>query len=63
MRQSWLLMTAEEISKIILSNNQLFRKQKSYYFKRKNLVMMQRIQEAENLVKSRPKPQIKTSET
>ena len=52
MRQSWLLMSAEDIAKIIVSNNQLFRKQKSYYNKRGNVVMMLRITDAENIAKT-----------
>ena len=51
MRQSWLLMSSEDIAQIIISNNSLFRKQKSYYTKRGNVVMIARIKEAENLLK------------
>lgn len=52
MRQSWLLMSAEDIAQIIVSNNNLFRKQKSYYTKRGNVVMIERIKQAESLLKN-----------
>lgn len=54
-RKSWLLMNSEEISQVILSNNALFRKQKSYYKSRNNVIMMARIQEAENTLKGTTK--------
>jgi hypothetical protein len=50
-RKSWLLMSVKEIAQMIVSNNGLFRKQKSYYKARNNTIMIARFQEAENSTK------------
>lgn len=50
-RKSWLLMSAEEIAIEVINNNNLFRKQKSYYTKKCNVVMIARISEAEKIAK------------
>lgn len=51
-RKSWLLMSAEEIAIEVINNNGLFRKQKSYYTKKCNVTMIDRIAAAEKIAKS-----------
>lgn len=50
-RKSWLLMSAEEIAIEVINNNSLFRKQKSYYTKKCNVTMIDRIEVAERIAK------------
>lgn len=51
-RKSWLLMSSEEIAIEVINNNSLFRKQKSYYTKKCNVTMIDRIAAAEKIAKS-----------